>query len=142
LTGASRRDFLSAVFGAVGAGALLDACGRRARSSPTPASGLQVDVRRLSADGQAMVTPEHGPDGASILIVREAPDRFHALSMQCTHEGCEVNPPERGVITCPCHGSRFDLEGKVLRGPADFPLPRYVARYDGKAKRLLVQFGT
>jgi len=42
---------------------------------------------------------------------------FTALSLVCPHLGCTVEPQPDG-FTCPCHGSRFDLSGKVMRGPA------------------------
>ncbi|WP_233574031.1 Rieske 2Fe-2S domain-containing protein [Amycolatopsis panacis] len=40
------------------------------------------------------------------------------------HLGCFVrfNPAERSR-DCPCHGSRFDVDGAVLEGPATRPLP-------------------
>lgn len=48
----------------------------------------------------------------------------YALSAVCTHLGCitRFRSDER-VIACPCHGSRFDLEGNVVHGPAPRPLP-------------------
>lgn len=41
----------------------------------------------------------------------------------CTHLGCTFpwNPREQ-EFQCPCHGSRYDLEGVVVRGPAPLPL--------------------
>ncbi|HEX9162307.1 MAG TPA: Rieske 2Fe-2S domain-containing protein [Thermoanaerobaculia bacterium] len=49
---------------------------------------------------------------------------IYALSAVCTHLGCitRFRSDER-VIACPCHGSRFDLEGNVIHGPAPHPLP-------------------
>jgi Rieske Fe-S protein len=46
-----------------------------------------------------------------------------ALSLVCTHLGCTitVTPHE---LNCPCHGSAFDRQGRVLKGPADRPLAR------------------
>jgi cytochrome b6-f complex iron-sulfur subunit len=53
-----------------------------------------------------------------------APGGVYALSAVCTHLGCitRFRSDER-VIACPCHGSRFDLEGNVVHGPAPRPLP-------------------
>jgi thiosulfate dehydrogenase [quinone] large subunit len=84
------------------------------------------------------VTPSAGIDGAPILIVRESARRFVALSTLCTHEGCPLNPPVAGLITCPCHGSQFELDGRVHRGPAQLALMRYDITYDKRSKRATV----
>jgi Rieske Fe-S protein len=49
---------------------------------------------------------------------------MYALNLTCTHLGCTVTVTP-GEIVCPCHGSRFDLKGNVLKGPAERPLARY-----------------
>jgi glycine/D-amino acid oxidase-like deaminating enzyme/nitrite reductase/ring-hydroxylating ferredoxin subunit len=50
---------------------------------------------------------------------------LHGVSLRCTHLGCLVNfnAAERSW-DCPCHGSRFDVDGAVLEGPATRPLDR------------------
>jgi cytochrome b6-f complex iron-sulfur subunit len=52
-------------------------------------------------------------------------DGFYAMSSICTHLGCmtRFDAAARG-FACPCHGSRFTLEGQVKEGPAPRPLPR------------------
>jgi len=40
------------------------------------------------------------------------------LSSHCTHLGCKIMKVENGRLKCPCHGSEYDLEGKVKKGPA------------------------
>lgn len=48
----------------------------------------------------------------------------YALSAVCTHLGCITRyKSDEKIIACPCHGSRFDLEGDVIHGPAPRPLP-------------------
>jgi cytochrome b6-f complex iron-sulfur subunit len=60
-----------------------------------------------------------------LFVVREA-NRFHIISAICTHLGCTVQ--YRGTeFDCPCHGSRFRLNGSVIAGPAPAPLPWYAA---------------
>jgi cytochrome b6-f complex iron-sulfur subunit len=43
---------------------------------------------------------------------------LYAISAVCTHLGCVVAKQEEGGFFCPCHGSRFAADGKVLKGPA------------------------
>ncbi|SER60497.1 Glycine/D-amino acid oxidase [Lentzea xinjiangensis] len=58
-------------------------------------------------------------------VYRDDDGQLHGVSMRCTHLGCFVrfNAAERSW-DCPCHGSRFDVDGTVLEGPATRPLPR------------------
>jgi cytochrome b6-f complex iron-sulfur subunit len=48
----------------------------------------------------------------------------YAVSAVCTHLGCITRYlSDEKCIACPCHGSRFDLEGNVIHGPAPRSLP-------------------
>jgi len=61
-----------------------------------------------------------------VFVVRAKEGYFYAVSAVCTHLGCIVNwKSEEGIITCPCHGSKFDREGRVFEGPAPRALPRF-----------------
>lgn len=72
----------------------------------------------------ALVLPERS------LAVLRTPNEVLALDLTCTHLGCSLNlTPSH--IACPCHGSRFDLRGRVLQGPADRRLPRLKVRRAG-----------
>ena len=45
------------------------------------------------------------------------------FAQNCSHLGCSINfNPDARTFDCPCHGSRFNLDGTVLRGPAQNPL--------------------
>ena len=132
----SRREFLG---DAARLAAAAAAIGCERSHEPPPLFETTVDVSTLTSDGASLVAPVQGLDGAPILVVRDGSRRFHALSMQCTHEGCPVRPPVHGVITCPCHGSQYDLEGRVSRGPAQLPLARYAVEYHRWSKRLTLR---
>jgi glycine/D-amino acid oxidase-like deaminating enzyme/nitrite reductase/ring-hydroxylating ferredoxin subunit len=58
-----------------------------------------------------------------VALYRDEDGRPHAVSARCTHLGCLVrfNSAEASW-DCPCHGSRFDIDGNVLEGPAVRPL--------------------
>jgi cytochrome b6-f complex iron-sulfur subunit len=58
----------------------------------------------------------HLPEIPAILLHTE--DGFSAISLVCTHLGCTVQ--QEGVdLFCPCHGSRYGMDGTVLHGPAE-----------------------
>ncbi len=61
--------------------------------------------------------------GEKTAVYRDERGLLHAVSPVCTHMGCLVgfNNAEK-TWDCPCHGSRFDKDGKVLNGPAVTPL--------------------
>jgi glycine/D-amino acid oxidase-like deaminating enzyme/nitrite reductase/ring-hydroxylating ferredoxin subunit len=63
--------------------------------------------------------------GRQVALARDDAGELHAVSARCTHLGCIVsfNAAERSW-DCPCHGSRFALDGDVLQGPAVRPLRR------------------
>jgi glycine/D-amino acid oxidase-like deaminating enzyme/nitrite reductase/ring-hydroxylating ferredoxin subunit len=58
-------------------------------------------------------------DGETVAAYRDDDGVLHAVSPTCTHLGCRVafNTAER-TWDCPCHGSRFDVDGRVIQGPA------------------------
>ena len=60
-----------------------------------------------------------------IGVFRDEDGGVHGVSLRCTHLGCllRFNDAERSW-DCPCHGSRFDVDGTVLAGPATGPLER------------------
>lgn len=62
-------------------------------------------------------------DGETVAAYRERGGKLHAVSALCTHMGCLVgwNPTDR-TWDCPCHGSRFGIDGDVIHGPAITPL--------------------
>jgi glycine/D-amino acid oxidase-like deaminating enzyme/nitrite reductase/ring-hydroxylating ferredoxin subunit len=64
-------------------------------------------------------------DGDTVAGFRSDDGTLYAVSATCTHLGCKVsfNTAER-TWDCPCHGSRFDIDGRVLEGPAVKDLER------------------
>ncbi|WP_138417135.1 FAD-dependent oxidoreductase [Aquibacillus sediminis] len=59
-------------------------------------------------------------------VYRDQDGEVHAVDTTCTHMGCEVNWNEGDrTWDCPCHGSRFSIDGQVMEGPAQQPLQMY-----------------
>jgi glycine/D-amino acid oxidase-like deaminating enzyme/nitrite reductase/ring-hydroxylating ferredoxin subunit len=94
--------------------------------------GAELVADRLMP-GRVSSAAELAPGSAGVVrsgtertgVYRDPDGELHAVSMRCTHLGCLVrfNAAETSW-DCPCHGSRFDVDGEVLEGPAVRPLPQ------------------
>lgn len=73
---------------------------------------------------------------ARVAIIRDG-NAVYALNLICTHLGCTINVTPTELI-CPCHGSSFDRQGRVLKGPADKPLLRYQVEERGDLLAVVV----
>src|SRR3990167_5291559 len=60
----------------------------------------------------------------SIALYKKPDGIYSAINMVCTHNHCDLNATKT-EITCPCHGSEFTTDGKVLTGPASINLITY-----------------
>jgi cytochrome b6-f complex iron-sulfur subunit len=137
----SRRAFLSRAAGAAAIVAATAACGDGQISAPFserprgpgPWAVTIGDFPALpSIGGMAEAWP-----GITVKRTGVAPDTFEAYDMTCTHLGCTTNLQAQ-VFVCPCHGSRFDANGDVIRGPATFPLRQFQTSYDAGTDTLTI----
>ncbi len=64
---------------------------------------------------------------AETIVIRDpSTSQLIALNSLCPHQGCTVKlDAETKNLACPCHGSSFGKDGKVLKGPAKTPLAIY-----------------
>lgn len=67
---------------------------------------------------QGMIIQENPDD--PIAVYKDIDGNLHTFSAKCTHMGCTVkwNSLEKS-FDCPCHGSRFYYNGKVINAPAN-----------------------
>jgi cytochrome b6-f complex iron-sulfur subunit len=63
------------------------------------------------------------PPGRSVYVFHDH-NGYFAISAKCTHLGCIVKHSPQGFL-CPCHGSRFTPEGRVISGSASKTLDWY-----------------
>ena len=120
-TPTERRDFLglaSIWSAAVAVGVALLGAMRLPMPSVFPESNSRVKLGPLEKfrTVKMVAMPEQ-----RMWLYRDA-EGLYAISAICTHLGCIIATQEGGGYFCPCHGSRFDTEGKVVGGPAPRPL--------------------
>ena len=139
-TALDRRSFL--VRGACGLVALTTGCAALVSVPVRPVNG----VIRLS-------TLEHpslaGPGGwlkvrpvaweSPLYVLALGGGSYAAVSPICTHQGCTVDIAGARLI-CPCHGSTYNRDGTVVRGPAEQPLQGFPVRVLASGE-LLIDIG-
>ena len=100
-----------------------------------PASKFLVRPKSSLPDAPLTVNKDEIPTGTAkefvfnetpLVVINRRGSGFIALSRVCTHLGCLVGYDKfNNKLVCPCHAGEFDLEGRVLSGPATKPLLRY-----------------
>lgn len=86
-------------------------------------AGQLIDGKLSKLPDQIKIKPGEGQTfkykGERIGAFRDDRGKLHFVDTTCTHLGCELNwnSAERSW-DCPCHGSRFTYEGKIIQGPA------------------------
>jgi cytochrome b6-f complex iron-sulfur subunit len=87
-------------------------------------SGVEVSVAGsalASVGGAVLVESVAGV----FLLSRSAESAFTAIDAVCSHQSCTVTGGDGAVYVCPCHGSRYDRNGRVLAGPATAALRQF-----------------
>ncbi|MCG3172576.1 MAG: Cytochrome b6-f complex iron-sulfur subunit [Myxococcota bacterium] len=101
--------------------AAAEACG----DLPPPDSGWHAiplaEIPGLASQGVARVRAREAL--LQVWVVRESSACHRAVWAICTHGACELDwKPEERWLECPCHGSRFNTLGAIVRGPATQPV--------------------
>ncbi|HYE59266.1 MAG TPA: Rieske (2Fe-2S) protein [Rhodothermales bacterium] len=148
----SRRGFLhgSCLIGAmlvVGAplATALSACDSGPGEDPDPGNGNNTLPAGITISGNT-VTLDLTQSGAAplanvggFLYIRQANTvavnidgtTIRAFSSTCPHEGNQVNQFSSGRLECPTHGSQFNTNGQVVRGPAVTGLTAFTVNRNG-----------
>jgi Rieske Fe-S protein len=122
----NRRQLIYLQAAAAGCLIQLPACGGSGKMDNGDPGCLEDGFAVPDADrlepGQLLFVVER-----ETILVRDE-QGFLALQARCTHAGCSLLPKHFNstalTLDCECHGSRFALDGRVVQGPAQAPLPR------------------
>ena len=123
-----RRHFL--VSSGLGLGLLLGLPTVRAQADGRKVALALAKVETQKSVGGSIILKVKGK---LLLLVRDSVTSVRAFNPLCTHRECVVAYHSgEHKIKCPCHGSQFDMAGKVLKGPASRPLETYSAELAGE----------
>lgn len=105
----SRFDLSASIKHMVGENANVAANLIKGKLSPVP-----EDIDLQADEGKVLQI-----DGHRAGVYKDPEGNLHVVDTTCTHMGCELNwNSAEKSWDCPCHGSRFDVEGEVIEGPA------------------------
>jgi Rieske Fe-S protein len=135
LTPNPRRQFLRqaavvTVASAVAGLALKDAANADAMAPATAHQELHLPLNGELAEigGSTIIDVRENNEARKVIVARVDANTLAACSAICTHRGCTVEYDGNAKEwSCPCHGSRFALDGRVTHGPAKTPLEQFTA---------------
>jgi len=161
-----RRRFLKVATCAIGGGVglavagpvvalLADPAGKMTVTTPTTpldlglAEQFRVGAEPRRVDVVAPIVKDAWVASRNVVlgaawIRRTAPDKLVALSAVCPHLGCTIGwDAGPGNFLCPCHDSRFSVEGNKLTGPSERGLDELpLAVVDGRLQLTWIRYKT
>jgi Rieske Fe-S protein len=123
----SRRIALKVLAAGGAGGALASACSSGAGASPDSIGTVQAGIVSDYPVGSLEAV------GTMAVAVGRDAKGLYALTLTCTHSGCNMAVDgyvSASGIDCGCHGSQFDANGGVTRGPAQDPLTHFAVTVD------------
>jgi Rieske Fe-S protein len=99
--------------------------------APTPGTGAPGPAAANAIAKTSDVPVGSGVIVDKVVVTQPTAGVFKGLSAICTHAGCTVNKIADGTINCPCHGSKYNLDGSVAKGPAQKPLAEQAITVQG-----------
>lgn len=132
-----RNVFVGAGIGL--AASVLAACttnGKKPTAEPAGSPAASAPAGSPGAPAGALAKTSDVPVGSGLIdddvvVTQPTVGVFEAFSTVCTHAGCNVSEVTDGLISCPCHGSKFKLDGTVANGPAKTPLEAKAIKVQG-----------
>ena len=127
----SRRGFACRLAQVAVSGGLVGLAARVAEGAVIVDLGQEqfAPLRQIGGAVKVVVDGQDFP----VIVTRVDEAAFAAFSSECTHWSCEVAlPDEKGIVRCPCHTSRFDMQGKLIDGEASGDL--YAVELDIRAE--------
>lgn len=127
-----RRDFISYLAWMLLAplAVLIFRLSGRTRETGSGSVERRIKISQLTREASFM-------EGLAITM----PDKSTGLrvfSARCSHLGCLINQYQDGLMICPCHGSTYDLYGKVVKGPGNRPLKELEYKLDPASGEIVI----
>ncbi len=119
--GVSRRNFLGLASAGAAILSLLTVLGGIFKMTKATVHYEESKTFKIGKPDEFPVGSVKKLDEKNVYIFTDR-DGIYAVSSICTHLGCIVAHTEWG-FQCPCHGSKYNKDGKVIAGPAPKALP-------------------
>lgn len=126
----SRRKFISSsckicLFGAAGYSIFqLESCATTSPVYKTTITGGNLNVPLTLFDKNALQIVRPNGWYYDVAVQKNTDNSYTALLLQCTHQENQLTPTGSGYH-CSLHGSDFDKQGNVKKGPAEKPLQHF-----------------
>lgn len=122
-------------------GSVACACGQliscSSKSNDPAPTGIDFTLDLTLAANAALTADGGSISQQGVIVVRVSAGNFVAYERSCTHQGTPVNYETASKnFVCPNHGSTFDINGSVTKGPATKALTKYNTSLTGNSLRV------